>query len=848
MTRLLLIASLLFLSAQPATAEPTWTPTPAGRGAITPVRTFDTEHLLLELDLDIAGGRVSGTATHRLKPLTPDLKDVVFDQRGLTFHAVTVNGKDAPYDVEFDSLHITLPAYKDGDVLTIGVHYAATPQTGLHFRRPQAGSPDQYSEVWSQGEGEDHHHWFPLRDSPDDRFTFEAVFTAPEGFAVASNGTLVEQKGFSWHYKMDDEIVSYLVAVAAARYDIHHEDWDGTPLEYWVPPGTPKSHLTNTVGQTAKILQWFSERTGARYPYDIYRQIFVQRFLYTGMENTTATIQERRILHPDSVRATRGWPQEVVAHEIAHQWYGDWLTCRAWRELWLNEGFATFMASDWGEYRFGKPHLARAVLNRIRGIEDGSRHPMVRRHWLPGDHGVNHDVYRKGALTLQALRVLVGEEAFWEGVRRYTKAHSNRLVETDDLRRAFEEVTGQHLSWFFEQWVYHIHVPAVSVSQSFSDGQLQVTLKQTVSDTAPAFSLPVDVRIPVDGEDITRRLWLTDGDPAVLSLSLAEAPPYVVIDEHGGLIAKLEQEQSTEAWIAQLADQSAFARIRAVRALAKGERTEEAVTALIKRLQDDELHWVERQEAADALGKLRTGEGVLIQTLINADDRLRESSAAALGQMVRSEAISNALAERIQKDPNADVRATAIRSLGPIDPERALKIARKQLKSANTPNQVVEQAAVRLLGARGDDRDFGTVTAIVGDDDNSYRFRTTAAWAAARQVARADSAATRRAMRVTLSRALEPWLTDLHQRARETAVHLLAEVGDRDAIPALDALAHTTTLENLRKSAINAQKQIRSRSDEIDEPNEAELIARIEALEKRLDAVDKKLESTREWH
>jgi aminopeptidase N len=647
---------------------------------------------------------------------------------------------------------------------------------------------------------------------------------------------------------MDQELVSYLVAVAAAPYDIYREDWNDKKLEYWVPPGTPKSELTNTVEQTAKILQWFSERTGVVYPYDVYRQVFVQRFLFTGMENTTTTIQERRILHPDNVHATRAWPQEVVAHEIAHQWYGDLLTCRAWRELWLNEGFATFMASDWGEYRFGKPHLARAVLNRIDRLEQGSRHPMVRRHWLPGDHGVNHNVYSKGALTLQSLRVLVGDEVFWAGIRRYTKEHSNRLVETDDLRRAFEEETGLHLSWFFEQWAYHLHVPEVSVSQRFSEGQLQVTLKQKVSETEPAFSLPVDVRIPVEGDDIYRRIWLTDGDPEVLSLALAEAPPYVVIDGQGGLLAKLEQEQDAAAWIAQLADDSAFARIRAMRALAKGERTDEAVTALTHRLQDRERHWVERQEAAGALAKLRTGEDALIQTLSDPDDRLRESGAIALGQMVRSEAISDALAERIQKDPNDDVRATAIGSLGPIDPVRALKIARKELKRASTPNEVVEQAAVRLLGARGEDRDFSTVAAVVGDDGNSYRLRTTAAWAAARQIARADSGEARRTMRVTLSRALEPWLTDLHQRARETAVHLLAEVGDRDAIPALDTLAHTTTLENLRESAINAQKQIRSRSDEIDEPNEAELIARIEALEKRADAIDKKLESTREWH
>jgi len=847
MKRLLVSTSLVLLSALPAQATE-WMPAPAVRGEIVPVRHFDAEHLKLDLDLDIAGGRVSGTATHQLRPLSPDLKDIVFDQEGLTIHSVKVNDQDTSYEQDFKQLYISLPAYEMDKSLTVSIQYAATPQTGLHFRRSEAGSPDKYDEVWSQGEGEDHHHWFPLRDSPDDRFTFEAVFTAPKGFSVASNGTLVKQDGFSWHYKMDQEIVSYLVVVAAAPYDIHREEWDGKKLEYWVPPETPKADVDNTVMNTAKILEWFSERTGVKYPYDVYRQVFVQRFLYAGMENTTTTIQEQRLLHPDSVQKTREWPEEVVAHEIAHQWYGDLLTCRAWRELWLNEGFATFMASDWLEYLYGKPHLARAVLNRMEGLQNSSKHPMVRRHWLPGDHGVNHDVYRKGALTLQALRVMVGEEAFWSGIRKYTEQYSDRLVETDDLRRVFEEETGQHLSWFFEQWVYHMHVPEVSVSHKFNDGQLQVTLKQKTGTKAPAFSLPVDIRIPIDGEDIKRRIWLTDGEPAVLSVSLAKAPLYVVIDEHGGLLAKINQKQAPEAWTAQLNDESAFARIRAVRALGDGKSTDDVVEVISNRLLDSALHRVERQEAANALGELRAGADALLKALGDEDARVRQSSGQALGRMTRDPAISDALAKIIQKDGNPDVRATALRSLGPIDPQRAVKIARKQINAAKTPTETVEQTAARLLGSRGETRDFEALVAIMSDAKNSHRFRSTASWAAARLIAKADTPATRRAMRTTMSRALEPWLFDLHQRGRETTVRLLGEVGDSDSIPALDKLANTTTLEGLRKSAIKAQKQIRSRSDEMDEPNEAELIARIEALEKRLDTVDKKLESTREWH
>ncbi len=481
---------------------------PDARGAVAPDRTFDMERLHLDVVLHPETRSVSGTATWAVRRLSPG--PLVLNQVGLVFEEVTVAGELAIWRVEGDTVVVEVPG-NGGDV---ALRYRATPRDGLHFREV---GPDGYAEVWSQGEGEDNRYWFPGWDAPNDRFLYTGSVSAPPGWKTITN---------SGH-----DMVGYLVMLAAGPYEVH-----GDPMnEVWAAPGTSPEGVSRVRERVPGMMAHFGARTGVPYPWGSYRQVFVQRFLYSGMENTSATIEDRWLVSGPSTGGTRRLGTEsVVAHELAHQWYGDLLTSRTWRELWLNEGFATFFADDWQETLEGPEFAAAAALGRFRSSL--AQEPLVGRF----HNGVeNRNVYQKGASVLQMLRVMLSEETFWSGIRTYTTRHQRGLVETDDLRRAMEEVSGQELGWFFQQWTELATVPKLTVSHRW-DGQLRVSVTQAVDADHPAYTLPIEVEAVRGEERVSQTAWLTGGR-VELVLPLAGAPDFVAFDPRAGLLAAVKQ-------------------------------------------------------------------------------------------------------------------------------------------------------------------------------------------------------------------------------------------------------------------------------------------------------------------
>ena len=275
----------------------------------------------LDLLLDPAAGSVEGTVTYTLARLRSEVFEL--DQVGLQIDEVRLGGAPVQWWVEGDRLLIGLSdAAEDAErvLASLAIDYRATPRTGLHFRGPGTASAfadsagDAYPEVWSQGEQIDHRHWIPLWDHPNDRFTYTGRFALPDGYddwKVLTNSGL--------------DMVSYLIMVTAAPYQVVGEEDN----QVWVPQGTDDEVAQRARRAVPEMMRWFGWRTGVQYPWGPYRQVFVQRFIYGGMENTTATIEALRLLSGPSIAQTRGRRhQSVFAHELAHQWYGDLLTCR----------------------------------------------------------------------------------------------------------------------------------------------------------------------------------------------------------------------------------------------------------------------------------------------------------------------------------------------------------------------------------------------------------------------------------------------------------------------------------------------------------------------------------------
>lgn len=840
---------------------------PEARGEISPDRLVDIEHLALDLLLDLAGGRIEGTASHRVRPLRDGLRQLSFHQVGLAITEVTVDGAAAPFHLSEDRVSVTLPeAMSREQSAQLVFTYSAQPDVGLHFRGPGRDSPDTYPELWSQGEAEDNRFWFPTFDFPRERFTYEGRFTAQSNLTVISNGKLLSREdaagraGYStWHYSFGDHsLVSYLVMVSAAPYRQWSDQWRDVPLHFYGAGDADEGSMRRLLGRTGEMMELFSRLTGTDYPYDVYSQVTVQRFIYTGMENSSATILDRRLLGLERSAEFKDWGESVVAHELAHQWFGDLLTCRTWRHLWLNEGFATFFAALWMEQSRGPEYAARRLRKRYAGVtaaDKGAARPLVQRFFNSRDGQRPANPYGKGASLLQMLRTMLGDDAFFRGIGRYVGEHRGQLVQSIDFQRAMEEESGMYLDWFFDQWAYLGGHPELEISHSYDAEAktLRVTVRQRqkAAGLVPTFILPIDIEIATAAGSRVERLWL-EGPEASLQLDIAAPPLYVAADPRGGLLAKLEQSQSVDQWLAQLGSDFPYAQELALRGLAdlKGMSRDAARATVVALLGNDEAALAHRTGAAEILAEWRSEADT--QALLAAlgahtggSALLRAEIVESLGQVLPSEAVIRALERVLNSDPLEQVRAQALTSLAALEEERVRPRAIAALRSPASEDMVIQRAAAEALSRWGEPSDLRALAAARRAATHAA-LRGRAMWASVQIAGREQVGGDRDDARAEVIPDAEKMLWDRHLRARETGVAVLSQIGDRGSVTALLALAAREDYQPLRERAEKAVEQIRSRRDLEPDATDGELKARMKAMEERLEGLQSDLAKVQE--
>jgi len=771
-----------------------------------PRRHFDILALHLDLALDVPNRGIGGTAKYTLARLGEG--DFVLDQVALDISSVTVDGESVSFRTPSDTLVIEMPdRIVRGGQSVVEIAYSATPRSGLHFREKRA--PDRYAEVWTQGQKNDNRYWFPAWDHPNDRFEYTGTVSGPSNWKIKTNSGM--------------NVPSYLIMIAGGPY----KEVGGPENRAWVAPDAPQSGIDKVWEPVPDMMDHFTARTGVEYPWGEYLQVFVQRFMYGGMENTAATINSDNVVIAGDVLETQDRIQSLVAHELAHQWYGDYLTCRSWRDLWLNEGFATFFAADWMARRDGHERWAHSMLRNQQWSQ--TERPLAGRFFHGEDASDSYNVYAKGATVLQMLRVLLGEAVFWEGIRHYTATHAKSLVRTHDLRESMEHVSGRELGWFFQQWVELPHVPRLTVSSRWSDGTLTVTVRQATSAERPRYTIPFEVE--VGGEVPTFHTGVLSDSKVQIQIPIEAPPSYVAFDPKAGILSDVEHDQENKAWVAQLKSPSPAAVFRAIDALAE---TDEA-TALAEILSDGSAHFLMRIEAARALGKQRRTDLLLAHTATQ-HDGVRRAVVIGLGSGTDGTAV--AVLERLfRRDPNPDVRAAALGSLDRLEKSRSLSLARSAIRDGNA---AIASRAARILGSRGSLNDINTL--------RSMRIRETLRTGGLRQAAKIlrrqidESGSEAAAERLTAT--LVGLLEDLDLRARQTAVRLLGEVGTTAAIADLEAFRRIETVQNLADAARDAVTSIRSRQGKI-EPMAAEnkMEATLESLEERIDELESEFDA-----
>lgn len=673
-------------------------------------RGFAVTHTKLDLKIDTQEKEVSGKALVRIQPFAP-LKDFELDAEDLKIKRVTVDGKAAEFETHQRKLLVKpVRRLKEGVTSDVVVTYSARPRKGIYFVQPSKHYPKKPLQAWSQGESEDNHAWFPGYDHPNNKSSSEALLTVRDPLIAVSNGHLVDTKkadrGWTqYHWRQDTPQPNYLIALVVGEFDEIQAKWKTVPLTYLVPKGK-RAWGEETFRHTPDILEFFGKVTGYPYPFPKYAQAVIADFMWGGMENTTiTTVNERYLIGPE--HRLDADPDGLIAHEAAHQWFGDLITTKSWEHLWLNEGFATYFDALFHESFRGRDWFQVEMLDNAAAYfsEDAERYrrPIVTRNYLEPEDLFDRHTYQKGSLVLHMLRKELGEDAWWKSIRHYVKKFEWKNVETGDLRIAIEEATGRNLEWFFDQWVQRAGHPDLEASWHYDPRErfLKLTLRQTqkAAGDTPVFRLNLDVRVWHSKDKYTDHAIRTGKPQESFFLPATTRPECVQIDPDGWILKKLKFDKEAKEWAFQLEhSESAYGRIEGAEQLARQGNDPVTLPALTKALLMDDF-WGVRRAAAGALGDLRTdaARDAIVKGLADKHPLVRRGCAAALGSFRRDTVAANRLLHLANKDKSDYVKAGALHALARTLDKRALAALKLGLKRPSH-NDVIASACLSGLG------------------------------------------------------------------------------------------------------------------------------------------------------
>jgi len=665
----------------------------------------------------------STTLTIAGLPETPALSTVMIDAGDMTFRRVATDDKTLKYDYDGSvlSVHLASPL-RAGQKTSISIDYdGANRSKGAYFR------PAKHI-VWTQGETQDNHFWVPTYDFPNDKTIWEFFIWTAKDERALSNGRLAGSRAvgdsIEWHWVQDKPASTYLMTTVVGNYTVlQDKPWRNVPVGYWTYPDSVNAAWRGFT-KTPQAIDVFSRKTGVPYPWVKYDQIVIPEFQYGGMENVTATSQnDAEILHPASSE-----PQAIsiplMAHELGHQWYGDLLTTRDWGDVWLNEGFATFMEQVFREEDQG---VDEASFDRLGAQEQTidadrrNRRPIVWNKWVndPIEVFFSGHIYPKGATILQMLRHQLGDALFWKAMNHYTTEHAYGNVVTDDLRKAFEETTGKDYKGFFDQWVYGAGFPVFQVSSAYDAAARRLVINarevQPRDSMTGLFDVDVDVEARTDSGVVHFVVPVRNGTGEA-GANLKAAPRSIRWDKGNWILDLTDFPRSTRMMQYQLVnDDDVLGRIEAVDVLSRRPADAMALNALIGATRNDRF-WAVRSRAVDAIGawgsdSSRSGAAPMQQVataLVTAtrdpDARVRQQSATALGRLVLRAATSRDVAIRLRalarSDPNIIVRGAALASDIRLEKNAAIPLA-KQLMANDVWQSVIRTPAVNALKEAG---------------------------------------------------------------------------------------------------------------------------------------------------
>lgn len=706
-------------------------------------RTIDVKHVAIDLRFDWDKEQAFGSTVVTLAPFG-DTNKILLDAAAMTINSVTLaNGTALKYTYdgakENDNLEVTLDrVYKSGENLQVKVDYRtnyvnkADAETaigsfgrGIRFIKPTADNPNKPRQIWSQGETEFNRYWFPSYDTPNDFRTSELRATVEKPYTVVSNGTLVDTKDNgdntrTFYWKMDTPYSNYLTSIVVGEYtQIKNGEYNGIPVYAFGYPSEAKEVAATTKNLPATI-KFFSEKTGVKYAYPKYSQTFVEDF-GGGMENISATTQIEEMIH-DERELLDNDSESLQSHELAHQWFGDYVTCRDWGQIWLNESFATYFQTLWDEEFKGKDYFLYSDIyanqqTTLNTWNQGNRRPIVTKYYANKDAMFDNYAYPGGGSVLHMLRKHLGDDLFFKSLNNYLTTNAHQPVSTEDLRIAIEETSGQSMDWFFDQWLYKMGHPIFEVTKNYDAASKQLTLnvKQTQKvdpnnefPQTEFFQTYVDVEIGTASGTRVERVWIKPQAENTFKFTADSNPLLVNFDYEGAILKEMKFDKTIDELVYQMAnDKDVLGRRWAMNELEKSLTAPNTSAADKTKILNTFVNAITKEPfwelRRDVIDKIPTGAdgqnplaGMFSDSKANAP-KLPAEVVAALTIAV--------------KDQNSNVRAAAIGALGNT---KDTKFADIYITALNDRSYSVIDNATTALALTKDARAYDQLAKVAG--------------------------------------------------------------------------------------------------------------------------------------
>ena len=658
----------------------------------TPEKINDLIHTRLEANFDFSRSWMYGKVWITLKPHFYPTDSLNLDAKGMEIKEVSLirNNKHIPLKFTYDSLNLKITldkTYWSDQQYMIFIDYISRPDSfrvagsraimgakGLYFINPLHKDKDKPTEIWTQGETESNSVWIPTIDKPNQKTTDEISMTVPSNFQTLSNGLLVSQKDNgngtrtdTWN--MDLPHAPYLMMMASGEFSIVKDQYEGKEVSYYVEKEyAPVAR--KIFGLTPEMMGYYSKITGVDFPWQKYSQIVVRDYVSGAMENTTATVHAgaaqqdaRQLIDGNS------W-EDIIAHELFHMWFGDYVTTESWSNIAMNESFADLSETLWETYKHGRDagdeHNYTAMETYLQSNSDDK--DLVRFHYRDREDVFDAVSYQKGGRILNMLRNYVGDSAFYKSLNLFLTTYKFKAVEAQELRLSFEAITGKDLNWYWNQWFYGSGHPVLDISYDYDPtaGLDRVFVKQTQPEEI--FKLPVAIDVYQGGIKNRYKVWLKDRADT-FSFPVGGLPDLVNVDGDKILLCEKTDHKTLENYIFQYNTAGLYL-----------DRREAIEYAARYQLKNPKAYVLLKSALNDKYQGLRI---LAIQQLNLTDDSVKSDIEPVLERMAK-------------KDPSSLIRAAAIDALG-----RYGKTGYKKLfmDSVNDSSYSVAGSALMALGS-----------------------------------------------------------------------------------------------------------------------------------------------------